>query len=304
MAALEHIGIAVSNLEDALRVWRDVLGAESYKIESVVEDGIRTHFLRGGTAKIELLEATRSDSAISGFLEKRGAGLHHLAFEVRDLASALERLRSMGYTPLDSAPRQGADGKMIAFLHPRQTAGVLIELCESRGSAYSAKEVVVGGRGRTIREAGRPENPPCLVLGFGDRAEMLGRRLEQRCYVVAVENVDILPAELLRAIGQEKAHIAASGSFVKSAVEAAVGGSAFSLSLLCGSEAAAGTARPGCPVLVLAPDTEENVGKAMAMRSSIGGSLAILPEGHESVLADMIERHVMRSSGRDFFAEK
>jgi methylmalonyl-CoA/ethylmalonyl-CoA epimerase len=124
MPDLEHVGIAVADLEDALRVFRDVLGEAPYKVETIEKDGIRTHFIRGGRAKIELLEEAAPGSAIRGFLEKRGPGVHHLAFEVDDLSSALERLTSAGYQPIDARPRPGADGKSIAFLHPKQTAGV------------------------------------------------------------------------------------------------------------------------------------------------------------------------------------
>ncbi|MEX0746562.1 MAG: methylmalonyl-CoA epimerase [Rhodothermales bacterium] len=296
MAKLEHIGIAVSDIDEALRVWREVLGVEPYKVEAIERDGIRTHFLSGGSAKIELLEATRPTSAIGGFLEKRGAGLHHLAFEVEDLASTLDRLRSHGYTPVDSEPRPGADGKMITFLHPRQTAGVLIELCETRESAFRLREVVAGGRSIKIREAGRPENPPCLVSGFGGRTELLGRRLERSFHVLTADDLDVKPADVLEAIGADRAHIAASRSFVKPAVEAATMGIALSLSILCDRAATAYSARPACPVLILALDAEDDVRTAVTMRSSLGGALAVLPEGNDDVLARLIERHIMRSS--------
>ncbi|MEM1125701.1 MAG: methylmalonyl-CoA epimerase [Bacteroidota bacterium] len=131
MPHLEHIGISVRDAAAVAALYDDLLGLTPYKREAVEREGVQTHFIQAGQAKLELLEALGPDSPIAKALDKRGEGLHHLAFEVQDLDAHLERLRGLGYTPLSDTPRPGADGKRIFFLHPKQTHGVLIELCES-----------------------------------------------------------------------------------------------------------------------------------------------------------------------------
>ncbi|MBL6645315.1 MAG: methylmalonyl-CoA epimerase [Flavobacteriales bacterium] len=128
MKKLEHIGIAVEDLEAAEKVFGEVLGSPAYKREEVAGESVLTSFFQAGSAKIELLVPTSEDSAIARHLEKRGAGLHHIAFHVDDLEAELERLQSLGYRVV-TPPKEGADGKRIAFLHPGDTARVLIELC-------------------------------------------------------------------------------------------------------------------------------------------------------------------------------
>lgn len=128
MKKLEHIGIAVEDLEAAEKVFGEVLGSPAYKREEVAGESVLTSFFQAGSAKIELLIPTSEDSAIARHLEKRGAGLHHIAFHVDDLEAELERLQSLGYRVV-TPPKEGADGKRIAFLHPGDTARVLIELC-------------------------------------------------------------------------------------------------------------------------------------------------------------------------------
>jgi|TARA_B110000211_G_scaffold218695_1_gene263757 methylmalonyl-CoA/ethylmalonyl-CoA epimerase len=129
MKKLEHIGIAVHNLEEAERIFGDLLGEPSYKREDVASESVLTSFFKAGDTKIELLVPTSPESAIARHLEKRGAGLHHLAFAVDDLDAEIERLTAKGYRVVTS-PKAGADGKRIAFLHPSDTAKVLVELCE------------------------------------------------------------------------------------------------------------------------------------------------------------------------------
>ncbi|NNE71000.1 MAG: methylmalonyl-CoA epimerase [Rhodothermales bacterium] len=126
---LEHVGIAVDDVEGMRCVLADVLGRTPYKAETVEAEGVRTLFLEAGGSKLELLEALGPESPIAGFLAKRGPGMHHLAFEVADLAAETERLRALDYQILGQ-PRPGADGKQIVFLHPRGTGRVLVELCQ------------------------------------------------------------------------------------------------------------------------------------------------------------------------------
>ncbi len=129
MRKLEHIGIAVHDLEEAERIFGDLLGEPSYKREDVASESVLTSFFKAGDTKIELLVPTSPESAIARHLEKRGAGLHHLAFAVDDLDAEIERLTAKGYRVV-TGPKAGADGKRIAFLHPSDTAKVLVELCE------------------------------------------------------------------------------------------------------------------------------------------------------------------------------
>lgn len=130
MEKIEHIGIAVKNLKDANVLFEKLLGAPHYKMEEVVSEGVKTSFFKSGPNKIELLEATNEDSPIAKFLEKKGEGVHHIAFAVEDIVSEITRLKEEGFTVLNEIPKKGADNKLVAFLHPKGTNGVLIELCQ------------------------------------------------------------------------------------------------------------------------------------------------------------------------------
>ena len=131
MDKLEHIGIAVKDLQKSNKLFARLLGREHYKIEEVVTEGVRTSFFDMGNVKIELLEATHPDSPIARFIEKRGEGIHHLAFEVKDIGESIKQYTATEFTVLDPVPKPGADDKIICFLHPRSTQGVLVELCQS-----------------------------------------------------------------------------------------------------------------------------------------------------------------------------
>lgn len=129
---IEHLGIAVDNLEEALPIFEKLLGVDCYKQEIVESEGVRTAFLMAGTSKIELLEATNEDSAIAKFLQKNKGGFHHVAFEVDDLDAELARLTKEGFQLIHTTPKDGADNKRIAFLHPKATKGLLVELCQEK----------------------------------------------------------------------------------------------------------------------------------------------------------------------------
>jgi len=131
MIRLEHIGIAVKDLEAANDLYEQLLGKKHYKIEEVASEHVKTSFFKTGESKIELLEATNTDSAISKFIEKRGEGLHHIAFEVEDIEAEMERLRKEGFRLLNEKPKRGADNKLVCFIHPKTANGVLVELCQS-----------------------------------------------------------------------------------------------------------------------------------------------------------------------------
>lgn len=130
---IEHIGIAVANLDEAIDFYENVFGLKCYNIEEVPEQKVRTAFFKLGETKIELLESTDPEGPVGKFIEKRGEGIHHLAFAVTDLEEKLTRAQKSGVRLIDTTPRRGAEGLHIAFLHPKSTFGVLTELCEDKG---------------------------------------------------------------------------------------------------------------------------------------------------------------------------
>ena len=131
MKKLEHIGIAVRELENGNALYTRLLGSEPYKMEEVASEKVRTSFFRSGESKIELLEATDPDSPIARFIEKRGEGIHHVAFEVEDIRAEMKRLAEDGFHLLNAEPKRGADNKLVCFVHPKSAHGVLVELCQS-----------------------------------------------------------------------------------------------------------------------------------------------------------------------------
>ncbi|NRD22230.1 methylmalonyl-CoA epimerase [Winogradskyella litoriviva] len=130
MKKIEHIGIAVKDLENSNQLFKSLFGNEHYKIEDVESEGVKTSFFKCGPNKIELLQATTEESPIAKFVEKKGEGIHHIAFAVDDIEAEIKRLTNEGFTMIHKAPKKGADNKLIAFLHPKSTNGVLIELCQ------------------------------------------------------------------------------------------------------------------------------------------------------------------------------
>ena len=130
MKKIEHIGIAVKDLEVSNLLFEKLFGVTAYKQEEVASEGVKTSFFRNGPNKIELLEATNPDSPIAKFIEKKGEGIHHIAFDVEDIFSEIERLKKEGFVVLNEIPKKGADNKLVVFLHPKTTNGVLIELCQ------------------------------------------------------------------------------------------------------------------------------------------------------------------------------
>ncbi|KRB53957.1 methylmalonyl-CoA epimerase [Flavobacterium sp. Root186] len=127
---IEHIGIAVKNMDDANILFEKMLGVPSYKMEAVESEGVLTSFFQTGNNKIELLVATNPESPIAKFLEKKGEGIHHIAFDVDDIHAEISRLKSEGFVLINEVPKKGADNKLVVFLHPKNTNGVLVELCQ------------------------------------------------------------------------------------------------------------------------------------------------------------------------------
>lgn len=130
MKKIEHLGIAVKNMEDSIALFEKLLGVAPYKQEEVASEGVLTSFFKNGPNKIELLAATEPNGPIAKFLEKKGEGIHHVAFEVEDIVGEMERLKKEGFTLLNEKPKKGADNKLVAFVHPKTANGVLVELCQ------------------------------------------------------------------------------------------------------------------------------------------------------------------------------
>lgn len=131
MNKIEHIGIAVNDLQMAGNIYQKLLNTTVYKIEEVLSEGVKTAFLQSGPNKIELLEATNPDSPIAKFLAKKGEGIHHIAFDVSDIRAEMARLKSEGFILLNEEPKLGADNKLVCFVHPNSANGVLVELCQN-----------------------------------------------------------------------------------------------------------------------------------------------------------------------------
>lgn len=130
MIRIEHLGIAVSNMNESITLFENLLNTKCYKTEGVESEGVKTAFFQVGDSKIELLEATNPDSPIAKYLAKQGPGIHHIAFEVENIDEELLRLKSLDFVLIHEIPKRGADNKRIAFLHPKSTNGVLVELCQ------------------------------------------------------------------------------------------------------------------------------------------------------------------------------
>jgi methylmalonyl-CoA/ethylmalonyl-CoA epimerase len=134
MRKIEHIGIAVENLDLANDLYAKLLGKSHYKIEEVLSEGVRTSFFEVGPNKIELLEATSTESPIAKFIKQKGEGIHHIAFAVDDIRSEISRLKDEGFVLVNESPKMGADNKLVVFVHPKSTGGVLVELCQDNES--------------------------------------------------------------------------------------------------------------------------------------------------------------------------
>jgi methylmalonyl-CoA/ethylmalonyl-CoA epimerase len=133
MLKIEHLGIAVKNLAQAIETYEQLLNTPCYKTESVESEGVNTAFFMTGDSKIELLEAVKDDSAIKKFIDKKGEGIHHIAFEVENIQAEMRRLSALGFILLNENPKKGADNKLICFVNPKSSNGVLIELCQEIG---------------------------------------------------------------------------------------------------------------------------------------------------------------------------
>jgi methylmalonyl-CoA/ethylmalonyl-CoA epimerase len=134
MNKIEHLGIAVNSIQESSKIYEKLLGSACYKLEEVESEGVKTAFFQIGESKIELLEATNESSPIAKFIAKKGQGIHHIAFDVTDIQSEIDRLKEAGFELIHITPKDGADNKIIAFLHPKSTDGILVELCQEKNA--------------------------------------------------------------------------------------------------------------------------------------------------------------------------
>lgn len=141
MKNIEHIGIAVKDLEESNKLFAKLYGKEHYKIETVESEGVKTSFFEVGNNKIELLQALNDESPIAKFIDKRGEGMHHIAFEVDDIYAEISRLKGEGFMVVNETPKKGADNKLVVFLHPKSTNGILIELCQEIKAKKTKKDI-------------------------------------------------------------------------------------------------------------------------------------------------------------------
>jgi len=191
MAHLEHVGIAIDDVDVAIECFRELLDVEPYKAETVSAQQVRTHFIDAASSKLELLESLEENSPVHRFLERQGEGLHHLAFEVDDLTETMGRLQDAGFELLSETPQAGADDKRIVFVHPKQTHGVLVEFCESVSPSWSATEVSRHDGHLSVYERGSRSRPSVLFLHGAagtTQHEMapLFRRLESSFHLIGL----------------------------------------------------------------------------------------------------------------------
>ena len=192
MPNIDHLGIAVQDIEAVTTFFAKLFRALPYKTEEVEAQGVRTHFIRAGSTKIELLESISSDSPVARYLEKRGEGIHHVAFEVPNIRSAWKHAKSLGYEPLGEGPSEGADNKLIFFLHPRQTHGMLIEFCQSQRVPLDPVLISAEGGRLAVYELGEATGPPVVILHGAAgcttmETERITHRLSSHYHVLALD---------------------------------------------------------------------------------------------------------------------
>lgn len=191
MVSLDHVGIAVKDAEEVKNLFINLISQGVYKTEDIHTQGVRTHFIGTGTSKLELLESIAPDSAVAKFIEKRKEGIHHLAFEVPNIQATWHRLKKLGYTPL-SEPQTGADNKLIFFLHPKETHGMLIEFCQKQRIPLQARQLPFKGGHLAYYELGDEDAPPVVILHGAAgctqmETERLARRLSSSFRVIALD---------------------------------------------------------------------------------------------------------------------
>ncbi|WP_457651231.1 methylmalonyl-CoA epimerase [Rhodocaloribacter sp.] len=312
MPRLEHIGIAVREAKATAALYERLFGVAPYKVETVAREGVRTHFIDAGTAKLELLEALGKDSPVAKFLDRRGEGLHHLAFEVDDVEATMARLREAGFHPLSDAPRPGADGKRIFFLHPKETHGVLVEFCGSAALPLDTATVPFGDGSFPAHTCGAPDAPALVVLFRASGASLrlldpLLRRFEPRFRVVALDlaarsPADPSPAPLRAALdhlGVARAHLFAHAEDVPAVLRFARDHPERAARLALHAPDASALSdddlrRISAPALLAAADTGAPLDAVLRLRRLLPRTaLAVLPDDALDAFAPVLVRWFM-----------
>ncbi len=313
MVRLEHIGIAVREAAEAAALFERLLGVTPYKVETVAREGVQTHFIDAGTAKLELLVALDEESPVAKFLDRRGEGIHHLAFEVDDVTATMARLREAGFHPLSDAPRPGADGKRIFFLHPKETRGVLVEFCESVPLPLEETTVPVADGAFPVHLCGAPGAPPLVVLFRATGASLrvldpLLRCFEKRFRVVALDAealAHLAPAIVLihtalEHFGHRRTHLFAHREDAPEALRFARFHPKRTARLALHTPAASGLKEKllrnvRAPTLLASSDQDEALDALFRLRRDLlETSLAILPEHALAAFAPILEQWFAR----------
>lgn len=297
MARLEHVGIAVDDVSHLSAMLTELLGESPYLAETLQADGIRTHFVWGGSAKLELLEDVDHRSAVSTFVRRHGPGLHHLAFEVDDVRAMYDKVRRAGYEPVDPEPRAGAEGKLVFFLHPSQTYGVLIEFCQSVRPALRPERLpeVAGLRALSL-SPGSAARPPCLYL-FENAAALapldLAEQLLPRRPFYAAEGTSTLRLpDLLDALTLRAVHLVASAPCIASVLGPAADLRIRSLTIIDpGAHDVDRIEDVSTPLLVLTGTDEHGLRMAAASRSRLPAA-RLAATADSGMRAALVARHL------------
>ena len=302
MPRLDHVGIATADAERLLDALRDLLGETRYASETLEKDGVRIAFVSGGGAQLELLEALDETSPVARFLRERKGGLHHLAFEVEDIHAMHRRVREAGYAPIDPAPRPGAEGKSVFFVHPGQTGQILIEFC---ARAVPRLEPAAGalpeGVRRVARARGSETQTPLLHIATAaapasPAPDALAERLAPgRIYVAAEADKDLRIPALIDWLGKPSVHLLAQGLSAKPVMDAARADARIEATLWADPDPDAFDAAQPVPAraLFLTGDSEAGLSAARTLRQRFP-TATIAATSDPALRIALIERHIER----------
>ncbi len=305
MPRLDHVGIATTDTDRILEVLRDLLAESCYLSETLERDGIHVSFVSSGTAQLELLEALDETSPVARFLRKRGDGLHHLAFEVEDIDDTYRRAREAGYEPIDPAPRPGAGGKTIFFLHPRQTSNILIEFCSRAESRLGPVESSLPkGVQRVSLAPGSPTQTPCLYVTASSTPSPDPHQLAQcltpgrACMVARIEpgvSPDI--TALIDMLGAPSVHLLAQGLSAKTILHTAQTDSRIHAVILTDPSPDEFKTPGDIPagLLLITADNEAGLRAATVLRAR-HATVGIAAISDPSLRMTLIERYLARQS--------
>ena len=302
MPRLDHVGIATADADRLLDALRDLLGETRYASETLEKDGVRIAFVSGGGAQLELLEALDETSPVARFLRERKGGLHHLAFEVEDIHAMHRRVREAGYAPIEPAPRPGAEGKSVFFVHPGQTGHVLIEFCARAAPGLEpAAGALPEGVRRIVRTRGSETQTPLLhIVGAtappSPAPDALAERLAPgRIYVAAEADKDLRIPALIDWLGTPSVHLLMQGLSAKPVMDAARADARIKATLWADPDPDAFDAAQPVPAraLFLTGDSEAGLAAARTLRQRFPAA-AIAATSDPALRIALVERHIER----------